>query len=46
VLNAQNEKAQAYFLKTDTVMPLKRAKFHLLVLSGQAQGGTPGGNGL
>jgi adhesin transport system outer membrane protein len=46
VLNAQSEKAQAYFLKTDTVMPLKRAKFHLLVLSGQAQGDMLGGNGL
>jgi adhesin transport system outer membrane protein len=46
VLNAQSEKAQAYFLKTDTVMPLKRAKFHLLVLSGQAREDTLGGNGL
>ena len=34
VLNSQNEKAQAYFLETDTVMPLLRAKFHLLVLAG------------
>lgn len=37
VLNAQNEKAQAYFLETDTVMPLLRAKFHLLVLAGDVQ---------
>lgn len=37
VLNSQNEKAQAYFLKTDTVMPLLRAKFHLRVLAGDVQ---------
>lgn len=35
VLNAQSEKFQAYFLKTDTSMPLMRAKFHLLVLAGE-----------
>jgi adhesin transport system outer membrane protein len=35
VLNAQSEKSQSYFLKTDTLMPLLRAKFHLLVLAGE-----------
>ena len=34
VLNAQGEKAQAYYLKTDIEMPLLLAKFRLQALTG------------
>ena len=46
VLNAQSEKSQAYFLKTDTLMPLMRAKFHLLVLAGEFKPLAQGANDL